>query len=273
MNELEQKMVEILKRGKKEFGVVSAKAEFEAEGTRLEELLRLVDIAAAAGLPITVKIGGCEAIRDLLEAKQIGVRWIVAPMVETAYAATKFLDAKDLIYSEFEESGTGFLFNLETITGFNNREELMEVTCRGRGLGGVVFGRHDFVLSMGWSASRINANETTHYVLEVAKICRKHDKELVVGGGMSIESLAAIQQIAAIRLDRFETRKVIFDTAKALQSNIEVGLFEAVQFEYNWLINKQNYYASIAQEDSKRIKGFEHRLKELKSWIDQKKSS
>lgn len=269
MNELELTMVDLLKRGKEKYGVVSAKAEFEAEGTRLEELLRLVDIASAAELPITVKIGGCEAIRDLLEAKQIGVRWIVAPMVETAYAASKFLDAKDLIYNELEAKRTGFLFNLETITGYNNRVELMNMTKKGRGLDGVVLGRHDFVLSMGWPAEKINVQETTDYVLEIAKLCKENDKELVVGGGMSIESLEAIKQIAAIRLDRFETRKVIFDANLALGTNIEIGLYEAVQFEYYWLINKQNYYSAIAREDNKRISAFEKRLEQLKEWLEQ----
>jgi hypothetical protein len=189
-------------------------------------------------------------------------------MVETAYAASKFLDAKDLIYSESEALDTGFLFNLETITGFNNRHELIEVTKHGRGLNGVVLGRHDFVLSMGWNADTINSQETTNFALEIAQLCKVNDKELVIGGGMSVESLNGIKQIHEIRLDRFETRKVIFDATDALQSQIDIGLYEAVKFEYNWLINKQSYYAAISREDDKRIKAFDKRLVELKKWID-----
>ena len=266
MNKTERKMVEILTRGRENFGIVSVKAEFEAEGTRLEELLRLVDVARASGLPMTVKIGGCEAIRDLLEAKQSGVRYIVAPMVESAYAASKYVAAKNLVYSKDEQQDTDFLFNMETITGYENRESLIAAISEPEGADGVVFGRVDFVGSMGWARDSINKQQTTDFALETAKLCKKADKQLVMGGGVSIESIDAIRQVHAVRLDRFETRKVVFNAGEALSKDIEEGLVDAVHFELLWLLNKRDYYNGIAHEDEKRIRMLEARWEELKSW-------
>jgi methylmalonyl-CoA mutase cobalamin-binding subunit len=264
MNKRERDMLDILKKLRQEYGAVSVKAEFEAEGTRTDELLRLIDLARRADLKIGLKIGGCEAVRDLIESKQFGVEYIIAPMVETPYALKKFIDAKNKVYTAEQKEDTGFLVNIETITGFNNIEGMIKVAKIEDGLEGIVFGRVDFAGSNGQDRSVIDSGEITQYVLKTAEKAKANNLELVVGGAIGIDSLPELKKMRDIHLTRFETRKVIFGAQALSNPSMAEGLKNTVNFELQWLKNKRDYYGEIQGEDASRIEMLDKRWEKIK---------
>jgi hypothetical protein len=256
MNSAERRMLDMLKRGRDHYGVVAVKAEFEAEGTRPDELLRLLELARRADLDVALKIGGCEAVSDLLASRLYGVDHIIAPMVETPYALSKYIDARDKTYGE-EAEGAKFLFNLETEATLRNFEAMLPMAAAS--LDGIVFGRVDFTLSRGLPRGAVNAREITDAVLVVAQGCAAHNLEVVVGGSVSSEAVPALREIRRVRLDRFETRKVVFDGIAVDTAGIEAGIANAVAFELAWLENKRDYYRAAGEEDAPRIRMMQER--------------
>lgn len=259
MNSLEKRMLEILKQGKDEHGYVGIKSEYEAEGIRIDELLRLVELVRKADLRIGIKIGGCEAISDLYSCKQIGADFIIAPMIETPYALSKYIEAKNKVFTKEEQEEVSFLFNLETITAYNNLTTIIKTANTENGVRGVVMGRVDFAGSLNLDRSEVTSQKITDYCIEVAKSCKENNLDYVVGGAVTLESIDSIRQIQNVFLTRFETRKVIL-SSESIKISDHKYLKNAIEFELLALKNKYNYYSAIANEDLNRIKMLESRL-------------
>lgn len=260
MTKLEQKLVDLLKRLKESYHVIGVKAELEAEGTRREELMRLKDVIdKVGGLTFTVKIGGCEAVTDLYDAILFGASHIVAPMIESGYAMSKFLGIVKYNVADDIRKTTHFGINLETIYGYQNLQDILK-TPGIEMIDFITVGRVDLSGSMGIARDQINCEKIFQITSDVYTQVKKHKMETALGGGIAKEALPFIKRLSNKLLDRFETRKIVF----AMPSNFrkaEEGIIKANEFEVMWLENKREYYGRIFREDEKRIEMIRKRLK------------
>jgi 4-hydroxy-2-oxoheptanedioate aldolase len=255
-------MVDVLIDLRKNHAVIGIKAEFEAEGTRLEEALRLKEVVSTAGLGLTIKIGGGEALRDMYECRTIGVERVVAPMIESAFALKKFLSATRLAFPEDERNDIKFAVNIETITSCKNFDEMLllkEIDC----LDGIIIGRVDLTGSLEMSRDDINSPRVFEITRDLFIKSKSKGLENAVGGGVSAYSLPFFRDLPTGTIDRYETRKVIFKCPEALGPKADKGILKAVGFELLWLKNKRDYYKLISQEDEQRLEMLEKRYKLL----------
>ena len=252
-------MIDLLIALKEKFNVLEVKAEFEAEGTRLDEAIRLKEIVDNAGLGLMIKIGGAEAIRDIFDAQLLDVSGLVAPMIESPYALRKYLDAIETFVPKELQNNIKFGVNIETIQAYSNLESIFKE--RGiRRLSMITVGRVDLCLSLGMSRNDINSDRIYQITKDICSLAKHFHFQTTIGGGIATEALPFIKRLGRAKLlDRYETRKIVFGIPKTFKKAAQ-GILMANEFELLWLENKRNYYNAIYQEDSKRIAMLKKRL-------------
>lgn len=260
MNLRERKMKELLKELKEEYNVLAVKAEFEAEGSRTDELVKLNEVVYRADMDMYIKIGGCEGIRDLDQCRLLGAKGVMAPMIETPFAMSKFLGAIDKVYSAKEQKNMYYIFNAETITGYNNLDDILALEGIEK-IHSISVGRVDFTASLGYERNMINTDTITKYVRVMLEKARQHGIMAGMGGGVNLEALSIIHSLGDV-VEKFETRKIVFGYDKDI--NYYKGLCLAMEFELLYLESKQDFYQRMADEDVSRIKMMSERLKEAK---------
>lgn len=260
MNRTERKMLDVLKELKNEHNVLAIKAEFEAEGSRTDELVKLNEIVFRADMNLFIKIGGCEAVRDLDQCRLLGASGIMAPMIETPFAMKKFVGAAKKVYGD-EVSDIEWIINAETKTCKANFDEIL---AEGKGfLNTISIGRVDLSGSLGLTREVINGSE----VFKAAKFFAEKAKAAGIivgfGGGISFDAIGFIKDMKGLA-DKFETRKVVFkydDDAARLKA----GILKAMEFEVLYLQNKCEFYDRMANEDRARMQMLAQRLEVAKA--------
>ena len=205
MNPAESKIIDILKDLRQKHYVTGAKAEFEAEGTSFEEAKLLKDIIKYAELDLTIKIGGCQAINDLYQAKSLQASAIVAPMIESPYALKKYIQAINIVFCNKDDLPK-FYINIETICGFNQIDDILNIEEHPI-INGIILGRTDMAGSLGLDKSETDSEIIFNYANILAKKADMHNLEFGIGGNITPSSVPVLKNIKS--LNKFETRKII----------------------------------------------------------------
>ncbi len=251
MESAEAKLINILKDLKQNHCVKGLKLEFEAEGATYKEAEISKKLVAAAGLNFIVKIGGCEAVRDLYDAKNIKAGTIVAPMIETTYALEKYNCAIYAVFSKEEINNTNFFIDIETITGFKNIDEIFSSECF-KNINGVVFGRGDFVRSTGLNKDDVDSSRIFDIAKIISEKVQKLNKKFIIGGGVFPKSETFFKNLPYITA--FETRKIIFNSEVLKSDNVSSGIIKALNFETEWLKYKKELNGNLNKKDNERLK-------------------
>ena len=237
----------------KSMGCSGIKISFEDEGALYNEIISMRNLTESVGLELSVKIGGCEAKRDIIDCIDLNCDTIVAPMVESQFALNKFLKSLD-IYKYNKKKG----FNLETINAYNNLENLSKYFDK---VDFVTVGRVDFVSSLNKDRTYVDTEDMYNIVHNVFQHARENNTKCYLGGAISINSKNFINELVKEKLlDKFETRYIIYDVHQINMQDFDKLLYYANVFEVEWLKYISSRYFMHANKDVARIKMIEDRI-------------
>lgn len=186
----------------------SLKGEFEAEGLNPVEMAAEAIWAARRGLDYLVKIGGCEAKSDVDYLHKLGIRSLVAPMIESSFAMSKYMGM--IPDGAFDHIGV-------TIETFHAVDRIEEILDAGTKLTAVTIGRSDLTASFGGTST--NSPETLEKTLKVARAAKARGLEVTVGGSVDARTRELLLQghpLAEV-IDAVETRKIVMPIATFIE--------------------------------------------------------
>ena len=243
--------------------LLAIKAEFEAEGTRIDELAILSNACIKCNVPLTLKTGGPAAIRDIFEAYQLGAKNILIPMIESEYSLEYFINSYQKFSNDFKDLNeeTNLAINIESKVGYENIEKILEVISKkSLSIAHIVIGRTD--LSSSLKIKDVNSKKIFNIAKDILNKSYLKNIRCTVGGNITSESFDFIYNLRNFKLDAFETRKTTFKFSESIsQDEFKDLITLSLEFELAWLNLKSSMYSLRSNEENARVNKIKKRLK------------
>ena len=245
---LEIKLFEQLKRLKEVYNLQGIKAEFEGEGSSFRDLVRLRRLTDKLDIPLFLKIGGVEALRDIKDSLELGVDGLVAPMVESPFGVKKFVDAVDLIY---KGTPIHLSINIETLGAVCQVDDILEF-AKGR-IDNLTVGRTDLSGSHFDSNIRPDSKPIFGLLKELGEKSKSAGMTMTVGGSISKNTVTLFRKNKKRWQElilRLETRKVILPFEMMLKKK---AVEEALRFEELYILSKREMGDLFMESETARL--------------------
>lgn len=246
-------LIKQLKLLASDYGVIGIKQSFEDEGVTLDDVIIVRRITDICGIKSFVKIGGCEAKRDLYNCLKFGIDVVIAPMIESPFALSKFID----ITKSHLNRISPFIV-IESKTAQENLKEILKLS--NNNINGIVIGRSDFTKSHLLDKSEVDSDFICEKVKNILIECKKYDIYTTIGGNISVKSVNFLQEMYKEQLlDRIETRNVVIELSNKNIHSIEEVIKKSLDFEIKWIQFKRENILSMEKEYSNRIETMKKR--------------
>lgn len=234
----------------KNFSMVGVKTSFEDEGAHPFNVYKLRNVTNKLGIDLNLKIGGAEAKTDFNMGIEMGCDSIVAPMIESPFALSKFIT-----YSKDYDITRGI--NIESKQGIQNLESILDSKYIEH-LDYICIGRSDLAASY---EANVLSDEFCDLVSNTLAMIKDREIQTCMGGTFDVRSRDFVEHLHDNGLiDKVETRYIIFKTDKKFVNNFEESVTHALEFEYEYMkmlyegkVDKMNEYSGRYEVIKKRL--------------------
>ncbi|RMH59816.1 MAG: hypothetical protein D6679_00670 [Candidatus Hydrogenedentota bacterium] len=235
---LKRRVRDGMRRLVEEFGCRLFKIATEDEGLTHDDVRRRWETYGDVIL-FEMKIGGPAARGDLRLCRELGIRRVIAPMVESPYALRDYAAAAKEVFGTrifrrfrlgtdktfWRRTAWGLGINIETVTALRVLDRILE-EAQDRPVGQVTVGRSDLAKSAG---EPLEAEKVTRWTRRVIQAARHRGYVTSVGGGITPGRVRGL--VEQVGPSCVNTRNFAFEVARTGEQNLSNAVKAALEVE------------------------------------------